>query len=1348
MEVLVVGFLLWLGLKGRAFFWGTSKSRDAEEFKARLLKMEERLDKANRRIDDLSLDLKVITKNLDRIENKLNSPLTEEKEVFDEPRGRLRAKAPAALPAKVHHEKQEPQVDDFRYGVFSSKSRKKDDEKSLPPHVKDDLIPEPPRYDIEDRRPSDDAVEPSVPPVLPKPPTPEVIDMAEQKCVVESSDIKGQVPTPPSNFPPPLSPSGIGDGSGFSFDWENFFGKKLFAWVGAFALFIAGTLLVKHAIDNELIGIGARLTIGLLVGAGAIAGGLIINRKQYENTSQGLCASGLAILFADFYAAKIFGYTDQFSTFALLASVTAGAFVISVVLDSKFVSILGLVGGFLIPPMLSTGHDNPLGLFAFIGLLNVGLLAVTLRKQWGFLMTMGAVGTVLTEIGWVLKFFNEQTIVEKAPNGFCIILAFAYFYVIAHQIARRRGFVDFWVSQPARIVPLVSIWYVGFLLAFGELRDWGAFIFSLLYLLNLPIAFNAIQESEAALLQKAAAGITFFLTWVWLFHASPASQSVLTYVLVLAFPAFYFGSWRLSLYLGKMNRDLSYSSRVSCLLASTFLAYLALNETFGKSPIYVFSLLVFIDSFLAYQLTKDEEAGNCHIGAGIASFVITCLWTTNFLNTENHIIGYAVFLGFPLFYFLTSKLALPEKVGSSDRSQIRIAGRVAPLFGMTFAAYLVSSNSFADNPWLGFSLLILLDIILAYEAIKEKDAGIFHLAGGAGTILTLWLWLCRFGGEQNTSTGYILFLGFPVFYAVVWKLAARFATLNYHLPIPARVFPLLSMTYVLYMLGIPSLGVSPLFVFSLLMLLDLLLAWQTIVDDGARPYHMAASFVSFLLLFSWTSTYLNDSLLLWGLGIFLVFALFHAAFPIVLQKLRPSAAPYNFMHIFPPLVLLLTVFPILKLQAVSFFIWPTVLLLNIIALLTAWILAWVWAGIAMLFITMGVLGFWIHRLVDISELPGFLFIEIFFSFAFHVWAHVSFPGKKSGALSIAPPKILRDLRSWFIGPIKETTPAIVAEPESSSEKTISWADVDLMPSLSAFLPFILLVAVINKLPAIPDPSLIFGLALILSIMLLRIVQILKVDQVGIVALISVAFVQISWHLRHFSETSLAPAIGWYALFFGVFFFFPFIFRKSMQERILPWISSSLSALIQFFLLYMAITRGWGRQLIGILPVIFAVPALLGVFHIKNTVRDDCETKISLLALFGGVALFFITLVFPLQFSKEWLTVSWAMEGAALLWLFRRVPHEGLKGWGIALLAISFCRFAFNPLVFSYHPRAAVPILNWYLYAYGIVTASLVVGGVFLAPPRDKIWGIEIPPRLFTAASILAFFLLNIEITAY
>ncbi|HNT97930.1 MAG TPA: DUF2339 domain-containing protein, partial [Elusimicrobiales bacterium] len=137
-----------------------------------------------------------------------------------------------------------------------------------------------------------------------------------------------------------------------------------------------------------------------------------------------------------------------------------------------------------------------------------------------------------------------------------------------------------------------------------------------------------------------------------------------------------------------------------------------------------------------------------------------------------------------------------------------------------------------------------------------------------------------------------------------------------------------------------------------------------------------------------------------------------------------------------------------------------------------------------------------------------------------------------------------------------------------------------------------------------------------------------------------------------------------------------------------------------------------------------------------------------LSLTGGVTLFFVTLIFPVQFDKQWLTLGWALEGAALVWLFTRVPHTGLKKWGFCLLAIAFLRLTFNTAVFSYHPRQELPILNWYLYAYLTAAAALFAAARWWRPEEEGLEGAPVRGLLAGAATALLFLLLNIEIADY
>ncbi|HTG51227.1 MAG TPA: DUF2339 domain-containing protein, partial [Candidatus Tectomicrobia bacterium] len=191
-------------------------------------------------------------------------------------------------------------------------------------------------------------------------------------------------------------------------DWEQFMGAKLFAWIGGFALFLGIAFFVKYSFEHNLIPAELRVAIGFVVGAGLVVGGLLLKRKENAVTAQTLCATGILVLYAVTFACRAyyhFAFFGLVPTFLLLTLITAAAFLLSVRLNAIVVGVLGIAGGFLTPILLSTNQDNALGLFGYIALLDIGLLALVQRQRWNELPILGAIGTALTQFAWVSAFF-------------------------------------------------------------------------------------------------------------------------------------------------------------------------------------------------------------------------------------------------------------------------------------------------------------------------------------------------------------------------------------------------------------------------------------------------------------------------------------------------------------------------------------------------------------------------------------------------------------------------------------------------------------------------------------------------------------------------------------------------------------------------------------------------------------------------------------------------------------------------------------------------------------------------------------------------------------------------------
>lgn len=220
-----------------------------------------------------------------------------------------------------------------------------------------------------------------------------------------------------------------------------------------------------------------------------------------------------------------------------------------------------------------------------------------------------------------------------------------------------------------------------------------------------------------------------------------------------------------------------------------------------------------------------------------------------------------------------------------------------------------------------------------------------------------------------------------------------------------------------------------------------------------------------------------------------------------------------------------------------------------------------------------------------------------------------------------------------------------------------------------------------------------------------------------------------------------------ALFAGVlwllFVLHPVVLGRRAGRGRAPYLAAVLASAGFFPILRVALEEGGYRPVIGLLPLAMALGMAALVARLL-TLGIPPEEDRSRLALVAGAALAFVTVAIPLQFEKEWATLGWAFLGAALAWLYGRIPHRGLVAWSLALFAAAFVRLALNPAVLTYHARTATPVLNWYLWVYAAAAAAFFAGAALLRGPGAAAWpaGVALLPAGGVA---LLFVLLNLEI---
>src|SRR5213076_311479 len=431
-----------------------------------------------------------------------------------------------------------------------------------------------------------------------------------------------------------------------------------------------------------------------------------------------------------------------------------------------------------------------------------------------------------------------------------------------------------------------------------------------------------------------------------------------------------------------------------------------------------------------------------------------------------------------------------------------------------------------------------------------------------------------------------------------------------------------------YLLSFQMIAQRPTLLFIYLFVIDIGVLALTLLEAKLIIVDALAGLATFILLATWTTYHLTTKNLYTALAFYFIFALFHSAAPLVLQRLRKIHVPW-WSHAFPAFALLLVLMPIFQLTELSILIWPFVLIVDLLAIVLALATATLLPILAVLLLTLIAMGAWLLRIPsELTGLPTPLFILAAFAIFFMVAA--SWASRRSITAGTRAPKLFGD----------------ITDPGNLSVQ---------LPALSAALPFLLLIMVTLRLP-LANPSPVFGLALLLIILLLGMSELFSFGVLPAVALVSVLALEHAWHFQHFDPARASLPLLWYLGFYALFTAFPFIFDRKFLGKTAPWDTAALAGPLHFYLVYQLIRTAYPNWVPGLVPAAFAVPPLLALFLLLKPTPLTSPARNAQLALFGGATLFFITLIFPIEFDREWITIGWALEGAALCWLFRSEEH--------------------------------------------------------------------------------------------
>jgi uncharacterized membrane protein len=234
-------------------------------------------------------------------------------------------------------------------------------------------------------------------------------------------------PLPPATAPRPMLTEGA----------ELQFGQKWLLLTGVAITVLGIGFFLKYAFDQNWIRPAGRIILGYLAAVAFFGVGDFFRRRSGA-AAFGLYLSGggIAILYLVTYAAfQLYELLSQTVAFGLMVLVTILACLLALVYDTQWLAVLGLIGGFLTPLILSTGQSTQVVLMSYMVLLNGGILSIAARKRWKILNTLGFLCTWVLFTGWFVDYYTVATFWRTLVflHLFFLIYAFVPFlYYFVH----------------------------------------------------------------------------------------------------------------------------------------------------------------------------------------------------------------------------------------------------------------------------------------------------------------------------------------------------------------------------------------------------------------------------------------------------------------------------------------------------------------------------------------------------------------------------------------------------------------------------------------------------------------------------------------------------------------------------------------------------------------------------------------------------------------------------------------------------------------------------------------------------------------------------------------------------
>ena len=215
-------------------------------------------------------------------------------------------------------------------------------------------------------------------------------------------------------------------------DLEKIIGESWINKIGILIVIIGVAIGAKYSIENELISPLTRIILGYLVGIGLLGFGIKLKPK-FEGYSAVLVSGSISIFyFITYFAYSFYNLIPQVLAFVMMLIFTVFTVFAAIKYNRVVIAHIGLIGAYAVPFLLSSGSGRVDILFSYMLIINLGILFISIKRDWKTLHYSAFFFTWLIYGSWFAdkSFYSSLQGYEALGIGFATAF-FLIFYGVS-----------------------------------------------------------------------------------------------------------------------------------------------------------------------------------------------------------------------------------------------------------------------------------------------------------------------------------------------------------------------------------------------------------------------------------------------------------------------------------------------------------------------------------------------------------------------------------------------------------------------------------------------------------------------------------------------------------------------------------------------------------------------------------------------------------------------------------------------------------------------------------------------------------------------------------------------------